>query len=385
MIGICVRYLNKNYGSMLQIYATTKMLEQNKYDYEIIRYTKKKSVFSVVKNCPRLLNVILMNDKIEDLKKKFGIFFHPIFKKNEKIRSNRFRDFQNSEFTKLSGISLGYKELCENSKKYNIVLSGSDQLWSPAGLPTNFYNLQFCDEKCKRVSYASSFGVGYIPWYQVKRTRQYLMRMNEISVREKSGKNIIKKLIDRDVKLVVDPVLLLSKQEWDEYIRNNKVIKEKYIFAYFLGNNSECRKVAKAFAAEKKLKLVFLPFLDQYNKSDEKFGDELLFDVGPKDFLNLIRNAEYVLTDSFHGSIFSIIYHKNFLVFNRYKNSSKVSKNSRIDTLLNEFDLSERRYKNDVTEIDTKMNFEQIDNKILSLREYSLNYLKHAIGDQIND
>lgn len=378
MIGVCIRYFNKNYGGMLQAYATIKFLEENGYDYELIRYKKKKSIGLILKSVPRILNKILINDKKEQFKKKLGKMFHSEFKKNDQIRAVAFERFISNSFTKLSPINIGYKELKNNSKKYDVVLTGSDQLWSPAGLPTNFYNLMFCAEKVKRVSYASSFGVSYIPWYQKNRTKKYLNMMDCISVREHSGAKIISNLTGKNVPVVLDPVMLHTKEKWDNLIPSKNMVNEKYVFAYFLGKNKTYRDEVENFAKNKGLKVVTLKYLDQYVKADENFGDISLYDVAPDDFLNLIRFAEYIFTDSFHGSVFSIIYHKKFMTFNRYSNKSKVSKNSRIDTLMKTTGLN-RRFNDNIDLVCDEINYENVDDILTKYRNSSIEYLINAL------
>lgn len=170
MIGVCIKYFHENYGGMLQAYATTKMLEARGIDYELIQYEKRRTLPEKIMSVPRLLNGVLLNDKYEALKKKMGMKKHPEFAKNDAIRMEAFGRFKKKAFTRFSPVFAGYPALCEGAKRYDAVVTGSDQLWSPAGLPTNYYNLMFVPDFVRKISYASSFGVSQIPWYQVKRT-----------------------------------------------------------------------------------------------------------------------------------------------------------------------------------------------------------------------
>ena len=349
MIGLCIKYWNHNYGSMLQCYAVTTYLEKNNIDYEIIRYFKKKNlIWFFTMSFKVFFNKIFRNDVIEILKKKSYYIKNKKYKEYDMKRSILFDDFSKQHFSNRVVYVKGYKNLQETSKKFSIVVSGSDQLLSPGGLSSHFFTLEFCNEKTKRVTWASSFGVSYIPRSQIKATKKYLSRLNEISVREHSGACIVKELIDRDVPVICDPVMMLSKNEWDSLIVNKKLVEYKYIFAYFLGKNKFYREQIQSFADEKGLKIVTLRHLDQFIKEDENFGDFAPYEVSPEDFLNYIRNAEYVFTDSFHGSVFSIINHKKFLSFNRYSENSKVSKNSRIDTLMKNLNIH-RKFNGDIS------------------------------------
>lgn len=380
MIGICIKYYHENYGGMLQAYATTKMLEMIGCDYEIIRYEKKKNILFALKSLPRVLNRVLLNDKKETIQKKISLKLHKEFSKNNRIRMNAFNEFRVQKFNKLSEVYFGYDSLKKNATKYSTVITGSDQLWSPAGLPTNFYNLMFVPDKINKVSYASSFGVSNIPWYQRTRTREFLDRIESISVRENAGKKIIKELTGRDVPVVLDPVLMISKKTWDKLIPYKKIYDKDYIFAYFLGKNKEGRDFVNKIAKEKGLKIVTLRHNDQYVKDDENFGDYAPYNVGPEGFLNILRGAKYICTDSFHGTVFSIINEKKFIIFNRYSLKSKVSKNSRIDSLCENLGINDRRYNdNSIKTIDCEIDYKVINKKIEILRKESYNYLKESL------
>ena len=383
MIGVCIKYFHENYGGMLQAYATTKMLEKYGIKYEIIRYEKKKDIIFIIKSIPRLFNNILLNDKYEAFQKKMSFKKHPEFSKNDKIRMEAFDNFRKEKFeNKLSEIYHGYDELKKNAKKYDAVLTGSDQLWSPAGLPTNFYNLMFVPDNIRKISYASSFGVKYIPWYQKRRTANFLKRMDFISMRENTGQQIVKKLINRDVPVVLDPVFMFDKEGWEELIPVKEEYKEKYIFAYFLGNNPEQRKAVKELAKKTNLKIVTLRHLDQFVKEDENFGNYAPYDVGPDRFLNLLRGAEYVCTDSFHGTVFSIIHKKKFVVFNRYSDKSKHSKNSRIDSLCKNLEIDNCRYNGSIDNIlNNKIDYKKVDENYFKLKKKSEEYINKALKE----
>lgn len=344
MIGVCIKYFHENYGGMLQAYATVSMIEDRGLDYELVQYEKKHSIPGIIKSVPRLLNGVLLNDKYEEFLKRRGLKKHPEIMRLDEIRIKAFHDFQEHHFTRLSPVFSGYDNLRIGAQRYSAVVTGSDQLWSPAGLPTNYYNLKFVPDNIRKISIASSFGVKNIPWYQKRRTAEFLRRIEYISMRETRGSEIVKELTGRVVPTILDPVFIYDKEGWERLIPNEKVLDEPYVFSYFLGRNPEHRKAVKSLADALHCKIIALRHLDQYVDDDENFGDIALYDVGPDKFLNLIRWAKFVCTDSFHGSCFSIIHEKPFITFNRYDDSSNHSKNSRIDTLCNSLNLQERRY-----------------------------------------
>lgn len=381
-LGICACYQHKNYGSQLQSYATTVELARRNIDFEVIRYKKKITPLLLVKSLPRLLNPVFINDRIiETSQKKMMLKLHPQLAQDNAVRNAAFDKFSQSRFKKLSPVYYGYEQLKEQSKKYTAVMVGSDQLWSPSGITSNFYNLMFADDNTVKISYATSFGVSQINPKYHKIYNTFLNRLDFISVRENSGKKIVEELSSNKAEVVCDPVILLDAEQWLKEIPNKRLYDEPYIFAYFLGKSAEYRDAVTKFARQKDLKIVTEPHMDSYNKADENFGDYTPFDIGPAEFVNLIRNAEYVFTDSFHGSVFSMLYQKQFLVFNRYSDNSSSSKNSRIDSFCKNYGLSDRRYNGNIADVENKINYEDVLGKVDEHRQKSKAFLDRALAD----
>ena len=380
-LGICACYQHKNYGSQLQSYATTVELARRNIDFEIIRYKKKTTPLLLIKSLPRLLNPIFINDRIiETSQKKMMLKLHPQLAQDNAVRNAAFDKFSQSRFKKLSPVYYGYEQLKEQSKKYTAVMVGSDQLWSPSGITSNFYNLMFADDNTVKISYATSFGVSQINPKYHKIYNTFLNRLDFISVRENSGKKIVEELSSNKAEVVCDPVILLDAEQWLKEIPNKRLYDEPYIFAYFLGKSAEYRDAVTKFAKQKDLKIVTEPHMDSYNKADENFGDYTPFDIGPAEFVNLIRNAEYVFTDSFHGSVFSMLYQKQFLVFNRYSDNSSSSKNSRIDSFCKNYGLSDRRYNGNIANVENEINYEAVLGKVDEHRQKSKAFLDKALA-----
>ena len=380
-LGICACYQHKNYGSQLQSYATTVELARRNIDFEIIRSKKKTTPLLLIKSLPRLLNPIFINDRIiETSQKKMMLKLHPQLAQDNAVRNAAFDKFSQSRFKKLSPVYYGYEQLKEQSKKYTAVMVGSDQLWSPSGITSNFYNLMFADDNTVKISYATSFGVSQINPKYHKIYNTFLNRLDFISVRENSGKKIVEELSSNKAEVVCDPVILLDAEQWLKEIPNKRLYDEPYIFAYFLGKSAEYRDAVTKFAKQKGLKIVTEPHMDSYNKADENFGDYTPFDIGPAEFVNLIRNAEYVFTDSFHGSVFSMLYQKQFLVFNRYSDNSSSSKNSRIDSFCKNYGLSDRRYNGNIANVENEINYEAVLGKVDEHRQKSKAFLDKALA-----
>ena len=381
MLGVCLKYTQTNYGSKLQALATVKLLEELEMDYEIIRYNKKTIGF-YLKSIPRLFNFVFLNDRYDQLQRKLEFRRHPHIKEKVDIRNKAFSSFDIRFNGNLSDIYSSYHNLKKScSKKYDKLITCSDQLWSPSALGSGFYNLMFASKDMPKVSLASSFGVSTIPWYQKKRTKTYLNRIQKISMRENRGAEIVKELTGRDVPVLMDPVFAFSKEEWNEMMPYEKMESDGYIFCYFLGSNSEHRAAANELAAKTGLKIVTLRHLDRYFAEDESFGDIAPYDVGPEKFLNILRNASYVCTDSFHGTAFSIIFEKKFVVFDRYSNNSSNSKNSRIESVCSNLNLCNRRFSMNESitdQMQQDIDYVSVSQRIAHYRQNTKQYLKDA-------
>lgn len=381
-LGICVCYQHRNYGSQLQSFATTVELRKRNIDFEIIRYKKKITPAFLLNSIGKLFNPVFINDRIlVRYRKKIILKTKPELNRNNNIRNACLAKFSKERFTELSPVYYGYDELCKKSKHYNGVMVGSDQLWGPSGITSNFYNLMFADDSTYKFSYAASFGVSQIEKKHHKLYNTFLSRMNSISVRENSGKKLVKELSTKTAEVVVDPVMLLTAEEWLDEIPNENRFNEPYIFAYFLGKSEEHRRAVTEFAKGRGLKIVTSHHMDSYNKADEGFGDYAPFDVGPAEFVNFIRNAEYVFTDSFHGSVFSALYQKKFLVFTRYSNDSISSKNSRIDSFCENYALSDRRFNGNINAVNKPIDYNNVLNKINAHRKASKEFLDRALAN----
>ncbi len=378
LIGACLEIKNNNYGSMLQSFATQKMLDGYGINYELLSYKKKYTPLFALKSLPRFLNGVIWQDKLNERRKKKFLNKHPELKKEVSERTNAFNRFRENFFSAPIITYYGYNELQEQSKKYSAFIAGSDQLWSPSGLPTNFYNLMFTYDDAIRISYASSFGVKKIPWYQRRRTKNYLNRIQFISCREESGSEIVKDLTNRDVPVVADPTILFTGDEWEQMLPSKRVQEGQYIFSYILGTDKKYREEVLRLSKETGLPIVSI---HQYVDADLDFGDVSVTDAGPAEFVDLIRNAEYVCTDSFHGSVFSILCHRKLVIFNRYSDNSSSSKNTRIDNLCGKLGLSDRRFSGDIIK-DAKgdIDYSIIDNKLEDIRIESREYLEQAFG-----
>lgn len=381
-LGLCVRYDCNNYGSMLQILATQRTIEKAGWNYEILLYDKKTFGF-MIKNITRVFNPYFMRGKIMEMNKKKQLKVYPDIQAKNRERLNMFNEYRKQYIGPYSPTYKGYANLVKGAENYDAVMVGSDQLWTPAGIKSKFYNLLFVPDHIMKVSLATSFGVNYVPTNQMKETAKYLSRIEHLSVREVAGAKIVKNLTGRDAVVALDPTLLFNGEEWQEIFPKKKMSMGPYIFAYFLGATEEHRERVEKLAQETGFKVITCPQMDDFVKKDITFGDEQRFDIDPVGFLNLIRGAEYICTDSFHGTVFSILNHKQFMTFNRFEEGSKQSRNSRIDSLFELLGLQSRRYKMEMKSIreifDQRIDYLKVDQKLQELREESFVFLLDAL------
>lgn len=380
-LGLCICYSVKNYGSMLQAYATEKFVEKSNIDFHIVRYEKTHNFLFYMNSICKLLNSNFRNNVYTQFAYKLALKKNPELRRNISARINKFQDFQDNYFKNFTEIAKNYSELQSIGKKYPAYLVGSDQLWLPAGLSTNFYNLKFTDEAALRISYATSFGVSKIPFYQRKRTKEFLQRIQCLSVREKKAVEMISSITGKQAELVVDPTLLLTSEEWESCIPRNENLYGDYIFVYFIGNNQLHREAVHKLKERTGLKTVALIHIDEYIPTDDTIFDVTPFNVGPSEFVNLIRNAKYICTDSFHGSVFSIIHKKQFCIFDRFSENSKHSTNSRITSLCSVLGLNNRRFTEgaDIYEIQKNpIQYDHVSQKLQEIRESSIEFLNNA-------
>lgn len=368
-IGIVTHYYNSvNYGGVLQAYALCRFLNDKGYFAEQICVDKTSNGRVVKRALKNILEIIRH-------------CFHFNEYKNINKRKKAFVDFRENSIPHTSTV---YKEddLCIISEKYDIFITGSDQVWHPNAV-CNAYLLDFPSSK-RKISYAASVATEELSDMEKEKYRKALKKFSAISVREKNGVSLIQPLVSLPVYWVVDPVFLLTKNEWKS-IKKDRIIETngKYIFSFFLGGGEIYRNLTKEFAQLKKLKIVTLPYLENdYRHCDKDFGDVKLFDVSPKELLSLIEGAEYVFTDSFHVTAFSIIFEKQFFVFER---NSSLKMESRIYSLTDLFNLNNRFFNNmNVLNIEQLLNIEDIVYKnkqkdFYKMKQKSIDFLMQNI------
>lgn len=372
-----VSAINTNYGTLLQAYAMQTELKKIGIDTEILYYTSNP-----IKQFYRIFNLKFLITKLKAVNVKMTAKCkYPDIYKKLRLRDNVFMSFRKNNLVMTSHIS-DKKELSMMIKNYRGVVLGSDQVWNPQNLEMDYYTLNFVPDDIPKVAYAPSFGVSEIPKQQIKRTQSYLNRIQHISVRETAGKQIIQKITGRNVPVVCDPTALLTSEQWDQLKSKKQYTEGKYIFCYFLGSNMQYRDFANRMAENSGLPIIAIQHMDEFVKGDLNFADIVPYDVDPSDFINLVANAELVLTDSFHGMMFSVYYRRNFFVFN-YDSGKRASVNSRIDSIMNYLDIDDRRLygTEDVTDcLERTIDWDKIHSQLDGFRHASEEYLLNALS-----
>lgn len=351
-IGIITIHSVYNYGAMLQAFALQKYLSDQKNNHaEVIDYRP----YYITRNYS-----FVLKDLFLDPRNALGALYQSITKA---------RQFKNFNFF-LKNYLIKSRRIYTNSKQlkdhdYNILISGSDQIWNPfiTGKDEAFLFEYEKKKEINKLAYSSSFGVSSIDndWSRV--IKKNLASFKKIGVREDTGSKIITNLLPKaELQSVLDPVFLIEKEYWSAIAKNSLDPKEKYILVYCLEPNDKLIEVAKKLSYSSGIRLYAIhPFASSFD-----FVDECINTAGPLEFISLIRNAEFIITNSFHGTAFSIIMEKSFFCI------PHSSTGSRMTSLLNRLGINDQdidRLKPYSTNKDSK--------KVLNnLINHSKNFLK---------
>lgn len=372
-IGIISELTNDtlNYGNRLQVYALNKYINKLGLNVSSLilnfesRMFLNKSVIWLVK---KLLSKVreCLNRKITEKNPSFFI------ERLKKCRS--FTDkIQIESFDSLKNF-----QLCN----YDGIIVGSDVVWQQR--ESSVDKLRFLNFKLltnyKKISYAASFGKNWIPQHNKRYIKKCLDDFEAISVREKSSIALLESIGVKNAVHVCDPTLLLTAEEWGYVAEPVKEINEKYIFVYLLGKDVSQREAIKKLAEKYNLKIATIPHADNvYDPVDDDFGDYKLMDASPENWVWLIKNSEYVITDSFHGTVFSTIFSKNFLVTKRHWEQDI---NMRMTDFLDTIDEQDKFV--DILLVDSLEDFvwdyEKIHNITDEFIEKSKDYLEKALN-----
>lgn len=360
-VGIFTFPGSPSYGAALQMFALYSVLSE-KCDAEVINYIpegvihrrrkKKFSFKSIVANIYHFF--------VKDNKTQFSTFERQIKKYPE-------NEIATTE------------ELKEIASRYDRIIVGSDQVWNPVIIGDNLnYYLDFCTHE-QKASYAPSFGTERVAGNEEK-IANLLDDFKYLSVREQQGAEIIKELTGKSVPVVLDPTLLLSKEKWQLQMKKIKRPKGKYVLYFTIKPSGELMKFAEKFAEENGCMLFVIgsygspkELIRESVKGKKKF----LFGIGPSEFLSLVNDADFVITNSFHGTAFSIIFEKDFYV--EYSSDT----NSRLENIVRVFGQESRVVCKDTPYTKpVAIDYSSVKEKMGFHRQESFEYLYKIIGEQ---
>lgn len=375
-IGIITIVKVNNYGAELQALALQKKLCLMGFKAEIIDYLFYKNKGHKREKCS-------MPFYPYPIKKKIKEYILPLYETIKSIpywRTQKNREKSFIEFHKKNTIFSpqcyhSYSELYKNPPIYDVYCVGSDQVWNP-GCFTNLnpYFLSFAPEGKRRISYASSFGVKELPASAKKQYSRLLQGLDSISVREDAGVEIVKVVSGRNATKVVDPTLLLTKTEWKKIAKYDKEPNGKYILLYVLKDSEYIKQTALTLRDKTGLQIVRI--CKGAFKQDKPSDDIIdIIDAAPDDFLGLIEKAEIVLTNSFHGTVFSILFERDFYTILK----RNVENNSRQTSLLNALHIDRIRYEDTEFVSGPDIDYRKCETAINSLKASSEQYLINAI------
>lgn len=370
-IGIITYHHYYNYGTMLQALALQEKVEQLGYQAELIDFKQDNSLsrYEMLK-----LRIKRMPVYIKERKK-----YRALADSREKIKEKNelFEQFYKTYLHVGKKKYTTTQQLMENPPVYDGYVVGSDQTWNPfvANSPEAFF-LPFVENKSKKGSYGPSLAVKSLSDEKEKEYRKKLSNFSFLSCREQDGAQLLSSITQKEVKCVLDPTLLLSAKEWGKYCEF-EIPKEPYILVYFLGEKSEHRRAVEKIQKLTNWKIISLPaaYLEMENNDYKKVWG------GPKEFLSLIRGAALICTDSFHGTMFSINFQRNFFSFCKSSDSEESSENSRLYSALNIFGLSNRIIHNmdNLTAEDISIDYKNVIPILEEQRRDSIEYLENML------
>ncbi len=392
-IGIITISNSDNYGCSLQAYAVIKAYEKLGHKATLIPDTTKSGVRAAYqkqskfsKLAPayiasvlkvRLGNKYMLKNQRDKLipavlnKKKNA----PQFAKVKKARREAFNKFSDT-YIPTTDFSINKDGLPKDKlAAFDFFSVGSDQVWNPTYPHTSELRFLTFAQNNQKLCFAPSFGISELPAYVKEPYSKWLSEFPILSVREERGAKLIKELTGKDATVICDPTLTLSKAEWEAIEKKPDLPTDKpYALTYFLGNETnEYRRYIEKIAKEKGLEIINL-----FDIREPQY-----YSVDPAEFVYLVHHAHAVFTDSFHCAVFSIIFKKDFVVFDRVENGRSMG--SRLKTLLSTFSLSDRMYDNIKKNALKKVDFSATDTVLDAEKAKALDFLQKSIEYNLNN
>lgn len=328
-LGIITWFTGSNYGTNLQAIALQYYLRNQGYEVNIINY--EVPLQNVKREKKPFIKRLLYQPEKYAIKIALKRYEPEIEKRDRKI----FNAICNNCI--LTPQIKTIEELISVCNTFDLLICGSDQIWNPNWYD-RFYFADYDGINTRCISYAPSMGVNAIPEEVIPKIAHSISRLKCISVREEKAADLLAPYLHQRPEVVVDPTLLLTKEDWLKIFPEKKQENQDYILALFLSDEKAHLSAAKKFAKAHNCKLILIPYKGiTYLQCADKRAD-----AGLGDLFDLIRNANYILTDSFHITVFSIIHRKQFFTFQRFRENTFSSQNVRVSNLLKMVDLLDR-------------------------------------------
>ena len=348
-IGILTFHRAHNYGAVLQAYALQTACEKMGAESYIINYAPKYidnqyEYFKLKKNIKS--NILNSYNLLGNISKQKG-----------------FERFINSRFNIID---------FDTKEKFDTLLYGSDQIWNPNinnGFDKNYFGNNGINTN-KQAAYAASIGKSEFSVEECEQFSKLVKSMDMVSVREETAKNVLQPYYKNQIDVVLDPTLLIDLKEWDQIAKMPK-IQNEYILVYQVNIFPQTMQVAEELSKKTKLPIIEIC----YNKTKLDYNHKTLNGVSPEEFVGLFKNATYVITSSFHGTAFSINYHKDFYTI------SHKAYGSRMNDLLFKLGLSDRIVENLPDNIE-KIDYTDVDKRLQKEKEHSLEFLERAVKEK---
>lgn len=343
-IGILTFHNAHNYGAVLQAYALKSYLSELGNDVNIINYIN-----------PQIASNYVKEGKFDDEKKQL----------QWERQHDRFEQFIHSKLLENNANIIDGKSIEE--LKYDAFICGSDQIWN-SGLTGGLDKVYFLDFNTKaiRISYAPSKYKDWIKDEEKEYFAKTLSRFEFLSTREESLSYSLKKLVDKEIATVIDPVFLIEKEQYVDMVEETYTY-EDYILVYYLTEDERLNRYARQIQDVLNIPIVEIHFFEATEN-----GNIQLSDCGPLDFVSLFSNSKYVITNSFHGTAFSVIFRKNFI--------SIYEKDNRKDQLLKNINLENRKYFNeDIKLSELEIDYSIVEERLNNWIDYSKDYLRKAV------
>lgn len=355
-VGIITFLHNDNYGSTLQAWALQKAVTELGYQAEHMDYqpSQAEKLVNLLRsgNSPRLV--------LEGMQKRAVKSANA----GARRKSASFAPFYRQHM-RLSPVCATHAALKRQARQYDLLLSGSDQIWSPVWLNPAYF-LDFAGRK-PRVAYAASLGVSQMPSKRkARRMARLIHPYAAVSVREAEGAALLKPLLARQIDVMPDPVCLQTKATW-QALAEHPHQQEPYLLCYFIGDDPSYWERAAALSRQTGLSIRVIPVTEQAYQQPYPLADGL----SPQAWLGWLDEAAHICTDSFHGAVFASMLQRPFTVFRRYREDDPESKNSRIDNLLRELELSPNQ---------EAIPWAQVSQRLDAMRQRGLDWLSASLA-----